>query len=246
MQDEAQQAVRRLRISEGSLPPGLCPLRCGLASGHRGPGRLAHEGSRCTGRWSRSRRRGRRSCAAPRARSQGVHVRDVLDAIATREPGPDRALRRPRDGGRTDAAAGIPRTLRRRIRRGGRRGACRQGRCRACSTPTANSTRGDLARHCAALEAGGPWGQNFPEPLFDGEFEVVDTRIVGERHLKLWLRPRAARAADRSHRLRPLRRARAPRPARGRARAALLPAAVDDLRRHRRAELLAEHLEPCA
>lgn len=34
------------------------------------------------------------------------------------------------------------------------------------------------------LQQGGPWGQNFPEPLFDGEFEVAQCRIVGERHLK--------------------------------------------------------------
>lgn len=40
-----------------------------------------------------------------------------------------------------------------------------------------------------ALRAGGPWGQGFPEPLFDGVFEVVKRRIVGERHLKLTLRP---------------------------------------------------------
>jgi single-stranded-DNA-specific exonuclease len=39
-----------------------------------------------------------------------------------------------------------------------------------------------------ALRAGGPWGQAFPEPLFDGEFEVISRRIVGERHLKLSLR----------------------------------------------------------
>lgn len=36
-----------------------------------------------------------------------------------------------------------------------------------------------------ALEAAGPWGQRFPEPLFDGIFEVVDQRIVGDRHLKM-------------------------------------------------------------
>lgn len=40
-----------------------------------------------------------------------------------------------------------------------------------------------------ALRAGGPWGQGFPEPLFDGVFEVVKRRIVGEHHLKLVLRP---------------------------------------------------------
>ncbi|WP_428981113.1 single-stranded-DNA-specific exonuclease RecJ [Marinomonas phaeophyticola] len=31
----------------------------------------------------------------------------------------------------------------------------------------------------------GPWGQNFPEPIFDGEFEILQQRIVGEKHLKL-------------------------------------------------------------
>lgn len=38
-----------------------------------------------------------------------------------------------------------------------------------------------------ALRDGGPWGQAFPEPLFDGAFDVVDWRIVGETHLKLEL-----------------------------------------------------------
>ncbi len=39
-----------------------------------------------------------------------------------------------------------------------------------------------------ALRHGGPWGQGFPEPMFDGEFTVQSWRIVGERHLKLQLR----------------------------------------------------------
>lgn len=34
----------------------------------------------------------------------------------------------------------------------------------------------------------GPWGQGFPEPVFDGEFEIINSRIVGKRHLKLQLR----------------------------------------------------------
>ncbi|MFT7133597.1 MAG: single-stranded-DNA-specific exonuclease [Cyclobacteriaceae bacterium] len=32
-----------------------------------------------------------------------------------------------------------------------------------------------------------PWGQGFPEPLFDDEFEILDQRIVGQRHLKMKL-----------------------------------------------------------
>ena len=46
----------------------------------------------------------------------------------------------------------------------------------------------EFDRPCAeALRDGGPWGQGFPEPQFDGEFEVLAWRVVGERHLKLEL-----------------------------------------------------------
>jgi single-stranded-DNA-specific exonuclease len=41
----------------------------------------------------------------------------------------------------------------------------------------------EVLRHAA------PWGQAFPEPAFDGLFEVADQRIVGESHLKLRLQP---------------------------------------------------------
>ncbi|MBE2294565.1 MAG: single-stranded-DNA-specific exonuclease RecJ [Phycisphaerales bacterium] len=39
------------------------------------------------------------------------------------------------------------------------------------------------------LREAGPWGQGFPEPLFDGVFEVTAHRIMKTQHLKLWLRP---------------------------------------------------------
>ena len=41
----------------------------------------------------------------------------------------------------------------------------------------------------------GPWGAGFEEPTFHGEFEVVNERVVGERHLKLVLK-RGERVAD--------------------------------------------------
>jgi len=40
-----------------------------------------------------------------------------------------------------------------------------------------------------SLRDSGPWGQGFPVPVFDGEFRVLDYRIVGEHHLKLTLQP---------------------------------------------------------
>lgn len=39
------------------------------------------------------------------------------------------------------------------------------------------------------LKWSGPWGQQFPEPVFSGVFRIVQQRIVGERHLKLVLQP---------------------------------------------------------
>ena len=42
--------------------------------------------------------------------------------------------------------------------------------------------------HAEALRDGGPWGQGFAEPLFDGVFEMLDWRTVGERHLKVVLK----------------------------------------------------------
>jgi len=45
-----------------------------------------------------------------------------------------------------------------------------------------------VAVNAEALRNGGPWGQGYGEPLFDGVFEVLDWRVVGERHLKYSLR----------------------------------------------------------
>jgi single-stranded-DNA-specific exonuclease len=55
-------------------------------------------------------------------------------------------------------------------------------------------TDGELDADCLALEfaeqlrLAGPWGQGFPEPLFEGRFRVIEQRIVGEKHLKLRVR----------------------------------------------------------
>ena len=48
-----------------------------------------------------------------------------------------------------------------------------------------------------ALRSAGPWGQGFPEPIFDGQFEVLEARIVGDKHLKLRLQlPQGSEAID--------------------------------------------------
>lgn len=57
-------------------------------------------------------------------------------------------------------------------------------------------TDGELAANelgletALAIEQYGPWGQRFPEPLFEGVFDVIDRRVVGGSHLKMIVRGR--------------------------------------------------------
>jgi single-stranded-DNA-specific exonuclease len=41
------------------------------------------------------------------------------------------------------------------------------------------------------LREAGPWGAGFPEPVFSGNFEIDEQRTVGEKHLKMRVRPAA-------------------------------------------------------
>ncbi len=48
----------------------------------------------------------------------------------------------------------------------------------------------EFSMHVAEqLRSGGPFGQAFPDPIFDGEFKVLHQKLVGEKHLKLMLEP---------------------------------------------------------
>jgi single-stranded-DNA-specific exonuclease len=117
----------------------------------------------------------------------GVHVRDVLDAIATREP-----LLIEKFGGHA-MAAGLNLPLAHLDRFAVAFDAEVAAWLARAGSPDVVETDGELAAdefHLASAEAlreGGPWGAAFPEPLFDGEFTVRQARVVGERHLKLQL-----------------------------------------------------------
>ncbi|CAA2929910.1 Single-stranded-DNA-specific exonuclease RecJ [Arsenophonus endosymbiont of Bemisia tabaci Q2] len=41
------------------------------------------------------------------------------------------------------------------------------------------------------IRNGGPWGQAFPEPIFDGKFRLLQQRLAGDCHLKVMLEPLA-------------------------------------------------------
>ncbi len=124
-----------------------------------------------------------------------LHVRDALDAVASRYPG---LLMR--FGGHAMAAGlAIKRVHYERFARAFD-AQVRQVLPEEALTRTV-LTDGELgeADLCLAsarcLADAGPWGQGFPEPLFHGEFELVSQRVVGEDHLKLVVR-RGRRLVD--------------------------------------------------
>jgi single-stranded-DNA-specific exonuclease len=127
----------------------------------------------------------------------GVHIRDVLDAIAARHP-----ELISRFGGHAMAAGltldsekldGFARAFDEEVHRW----------TSACTGLDCIETDGELSVDEMALEtatllrAGGPWGQAFPEPCFDGVFAVRNARVVGDHHVKMWVQlPRSGRSFD--------------------------------------------------
>ena len=118
----------------------------------------------------------------------GLHIRDVLDVIATRHPG----LLIKFGGHAMAAGLSIKRVHYERF-------------CVIFDKAVRESvtsemleatlvTDGELApedlelANAQRLAAGGPWGNGFAEPSFHGEFELVSQRVVGEAHLKLVLK----------------------------------------------------------
>ena len=122
----------------------------------------------------------------------GVHVRDLLDTVASRHP---EIIER--FGGHA-MAAGL--TIRRdmfdrfRIAFAAEADRVMPAEMRQAVVLTDGEIGGpdldlDLAR---SIRDAAPWGQGFPEPVFDGIFSVAEERLVGGRHTKLRLRPREA------------------------------------------------------
>lgn len=117
----------------------------------------------------------------------GLHLRDALDRVATRHPGLVEKF-----GGHA-MAAGL--SLAKSDLEAFRAALDSVVADTLCDVPpeSIEDSDGELApgdfsvQLAEQLVRGGPWGQHFPEPMFDGVFTVSRHRIVGDKHLKMTL-----------------------------------------------------------
>ena len=119
----------------------------------------------------------------------GLHIRDALDALATRHP---ELLSR--FGGHAMAAGlslrrddfeAFGRAFDEEVRRH-LSPADLHGEILSDGSLEASQLNLEMAQ---LLRDAGPWGQGFAEPIFDDRFEVLSSRVVGDKHWKLVLRP---------------------------------------------------------
>jgi single-stranded-DNA-specific exonuclease len=120
---------------------------------------------------------------------QGVHIRDVIETIATQHPGMVTYF-----GGHAMAAGlTIPRTQFEAFQQAFDEEIRKylsaddlQGVIYSDGTLSGEDFNLDLAEQLRILT---PWGHNFPEPIFDGEFELLGRRVLKDKHLKMQVCP---------------------------------------------------------
>lgn len=122
----------------------------------------------------------------------GLHMRDLLDEIATSHPGLIRKF-----GGHAMAAGlSLSKDRFHDFQEAFTQFAHRrrdENRLDGAIYSDGELNHDELSLEVAELlRNAGPWGQGFPEPEFDGVFKIVSQRIVGDRHMKLLLKMRGA------------------------------------------------------
>ena len=188
MQDEAIQLVERLLPEEGALPLGICVYKPHWHEGIVGlvAAKLKERHHRPAIAFAQA---GDGSLKGSARSIPGLHIRDILDELATANPGLVTKF-----GGHAMAAglslaesdlerfsAAFESTLSRHLE---------PDMLQDIHHSDGEIRPADLnLSQAAALEQAGPWGQGFPEPLFHGRFELVDLRVLKDRHLKLRVKP---------------------------------------------------------
>jgi single-stranded-DNA-specific exonuclease len=187
MQTDAERDLDALELTDETLPLGLCLFR---ENWH--PGVVGILASRIKDRFHRPvlvfAPDGDDVIKGSGRSIPGLHIRDALDAIATRHPDLISHF-----GGHA-MAAGLSIA---REHFDAFRHAFEEELARHLSEESLQNvvhSDGELSANdlnlgfAELLRTAGPWGQAFPEPVFDGVFDIDQRRIVGEHHLKLVLR----------------------------------------------------------
>ncbi len=196
MQLEAMALLDALQCDEERLPAGIC-----LYQPHWHQGVIGILASRVKERFHRPAivfaEAGDGSLKGSARSIPGLHIRDALDAIATAHPGLLAKF-----GGHA-MAAGLSLAAGDFERFGTAFDDLVRARLHGDAFVNVIETDGGLEGGeltldvAQLLRAAGPWGQAFPEPMFDDLFEVADVRVLGGRHLKLAVtRPGDARVLD--------------------------------------------------
>ncbi len=186
MQREAMAELDKLTLDSENLPSALCLFRPDWHQGVVGlvASRLKEKHYRPVVAFARA---DDGSLKGSSRSIPGLHIRDAMDAVATKNPGLISKF-----GGHA-MAAGLTleeEKLELFIQ------AFQSHVDQVLNPDDLNAkmvTDGSLeseqiSMHTAdLLRESGPWGQQFPEPCFEGVFTIKQQRIVGEKHLKLAL-----------------------------------------------------------
>jgi single-stranded-DNA-specific exonuclease len=195
MKAQAEQALQEMAINEGDIPAALVVYREDFHQGVIGivAGRLkeqylkpviafAHQDDEVIKGSARS--------------IPGVHIRDVLDEVNTRYPGVIDKF-----GGHA-MAAGLSLPVAKLKAFEHAFVTVAQEHVAKLDGNHALLSDGDLSASelslpfAHLLRQAGPFGQGFESPLFDGEFELLDQRLVGQKHLKMVLRSQGSSEVD--------------------------------------------------
>ncbi|AMK00314.1 single-stranded-DNA-specific exonuclease RecJ [Alteromonas macleodii] len=195
MKAQAETVLEQMALNEGDMPSALVVYREDFHQGVIGivAGRLkekylkpviafAHQDDEIIKGSARS--------------IPGVHIRDVLDEVNTRYPGVIEKF-----GGHAMAAGlSLPVAKLQDFERAFVNIA--RAHMAKLDGNHALFSDGDLSSEelclpfAHLLRQAGPFGQGFESPLFDGEFALLDQRLVGQKHLKMVLKSDGANEVD--------------------------------------------------
>lgn len=201
MQQEAQRALQKLAFKQGDMPFGVCLYQADWHQGVIGilAGRIKEQQHRptiCFARAEHANSNGEYELKGSARSIVGLHMRDVLELLNSRHPGLILKF-----GGHA-MAAGLSINERDFAKFAELFNELVQQQVPREALQAVILSDGELPSDCYTLDFAellrnaGPFGQAFPEPVFDDEFTVVQQRLLTDKHLKLVLQHKSGVVLD--------------------------------------------------